>query len=128
MTTERIISPWVFTNENDLSFLPAGIAQIGAAFVGPTLKGPALVPMQVLTYQDYQVMFGGEDSTQTYIPYAIKNYLKNAGSAMVVRILGNGGWNFTTTTNKLAAVVLASTGSTITYQIISGLHPANRYP
>jgi hypothetical protein len=124
MTTERIISPGVFTNENDLSFLPAGIAQIGAAFVGPTLKGPALVPMQVLTYQDYQVMFGGEDSTQTYIPYAIKNYLKNAGSAMVVRILGNGGWNFTTATNKLAAVVLASTGSTITYQIISGLHPA----
>ena len=47
MTTERIISPGVFTNENDLSFLPAGIAQIGAAFVGPTLKGPALVPMQV---------------------------------------------------------------------------------
>ena len=124
MATERIISPGVFTNENDLSFLPAGIAQIGAAFVGPTLKGPALVPMQVLTYQDYQVMFGGEDSSQTYIPYAIKNYLKNAGSAMVVRILGNGGWTFTTSTNKLAAVAVASTGSTITYQIVSGLHPA----
>lgn len=127
MTTERIISPGVFTNENDLSFLPAGIAQIGAAFVGPTLKGPALVPMQVLTYQDYQVMFGGEDSSQTYIPYAIKNYLKNAGSAMVVRILGNGGWNFTTTTNKLAAIAaINSTGSggTIKYRIIAGLHPA----
>ena len=123
MATERIISPGVFTNENDLSFLPAGIAQIGAAFVGPTLKGPALVPMQVLTYQDYQVMFGGEDSSQTYIPYAIKNYLKNAGSAMVVRILGNGGWSFTTSTNKLAAIAVASTGSTITYQIIAGLHP-----
>jgi len=124
MATERIISPGVFTNENDLSFLPAGIAQIGAAFVGPTLKGPALVPMQVTSFQDYQVMFGGEDSTQTYIPYAIKNYLKNASSAMVVRILGNGGWTFTTDTNKLAAVAVASTGSTITYQIVSGLHPA----
>jgi hypothetical protein len=124
MSTERIISPGVFTNENDLSFLPAGIAQIGAAFVGPTLKGPALVPMQVTSYQDYQVMFGNEDSTQTYIPYAIKNYLKNASSAMVVRILGNGGWNFTIATNKLAAVAIASTGSTITYQIVSGLHPA----
>ena len=124
MATERIISPGVFTNENDLSFLPAGIAQIGAAFVGPTLKGPALVPMQVTSYQDYQVMFGNEDSTQTYIPYAIKNYLKNASSAMVVRILGDGGWNFTTTSNKLAAVAIASTGSTITYQIVSGLHPA----
>jgi hypothetical protein len=124
MATERIISPGVFTNENDLSFLPAGIAQIGAAFVGPTLKGPALVPMQVTSFQDYQVMFGGEDSTQTYIPYAIKNYLKNASSALVVRILGNGGWTFTTDTNKLAAVAVASTGSTITYQIVSGLHPA----
>ena len=124
MATERIISPGVFTNENDLSFLPAGIAQIGAAFVGPTLKGPALVPMQVTSFQDYQVMFGGEDSTQTYIPYAIKNYLKNASSALVVRILGNGGWSFLTTSNKLAAVAVASTGSTITYQIVSGLHPA----
>ena len=124
MATERIISPGVFTNENDLSFLPAGIAQIGAAFVGPTLKGPALVPMMVTSYQDYQVKFGGEDSSQTYIPYSIKNYLKNASSALVVRILGDGGWSFTTTTNKLAAVALASTGSTITYQIVSGLHPA----
>jgi hypothetical protein len=124
MATERIISPGVFTNENDLSFLPAGIAQIGAAFVGPTLKGPALVPMQVTSYQDYQTMFGGEDSTQTYIPYAIKNYLKNASSAMVVRILGNGGWTFTTSTNKLAAIAVASSGSTISYQIVSGLHPA----
>jgi hypothetical protein len=124
MATERIISPGVFTNENDLSFLPAGIAQIGAAFVGPTLKGPALVPMQVTSYQDYQTMFGGEDSTQTYIPYAIKNYLKNAASALVVRILGNGGWTFTTATNKLAAIAIASTGSTISYQIVSGLHPA----
>ena len=124
MATERIISPGVFTNENDLSFLPAGIAQIGAAFVGPTLKGPAGVPMQVTSYQDYQVMFGGEDSSQTYIPYAVKNYLKNAASALVVRILGDGGWSFTTTTNKLAAVVVASTGSSITYEIISGLHPA----
>ena len=124
MSTERIISPGVFTNENDLSFLPAGIAAIGAAFVGPTLKGPALVPMQVTSYQDFQVMFGGEDSSQTYIPYAVKNYLRNASSAMVVRILGDGGWSFTTSTNKLAAVVLASSGSTVTYQIISGLHPA----
>ena len=124
MSTERIISPGVFTNENDLSFLPAGIAAIGAAFVGPTLKGPALVPMQITSYQDFQVMFGGEDSSQTYIPYAVKNYLKNASSAMVVRILGDGGWSFLASTNKLAAVVLASTGSVLSYQLISGLHPA----
>lgn len=41
---ERIVSPGVFTKETDLSFLPQGIADIGAAFVGPTIKGPAFVP------------------------------------------------------------------------------------
>ena len=41
---ETIISPGVFTRENDLSFLPQGIGAIGAAFIGPTQKGPAFVP------------------------------------------------------------------------------------
>ena len=126
MAQERIISPGVFTNENDAPFLSTGIAQIGAAFVGPTLKGPALVPMQVTSLSDYQVKFGGEDSTQTYIPYAVKNYLKNASSALIIRILGDGGWSFNTTTNKLAAIAAVnSTGSggTINYRIIAGLHP-----
>lgn len=44
---ERIVSPGVFTQERDLSFLPEGIAQIGAAFIGPTTKGPAFIPTQV---------------------------------------------------------------------------------
>ena len=41
---ENIISPGVFTRENDLSFLPQGIGAIGAAVVGPTQKGTAFVP------------------------------------------------------------------------------------
>ena len=41
---ERIVSPGVFTREKDLSFLPQGIAEIGAALIGPTKKGPAFVP------------------------------------------------------------------------------------
>ena len=38
---ERIVSPGVFTRERDLSFLPAGIAAIGACIIGPTVKGPS---------------------------------------------------------------------------------------
>lgn len=127
MATERIISAGVFTNENDLTFLPAGIASIGAAFVGPTLKGPAGVPVTVTSIQDYEVKFGGEDASQTYIPYAVRNYLKNASSALITRILGDGGWTYTTSTNKLAAIAAVnSTGSggTVNYRIIAGLHPA----
>ena len=37
---ERIVSPGVFTREKDLSFLPEGIGEIGAALVGPTDMGP----------------------------------------------------------------------------------------
>ena len=40
---ERIVSPGVFTRERDLSFLPQGVSEIGAAIVGPTSKGPAFV-------------------------------------------------------------------------------------
>ena len=38
---ERIVSPGVFTREVDQSFLPAGLAAIGAAVIGPTAKGPS---------------------------------------------------------------------------------------
>jgi hypothetical protein len=44
---ERIVSPGVFTREIDQSFLAQGIRTIGAAVVGPTVKGPALVPTQI---------------------------------------------------------------------------------
>ena len=50
---ERIVSPGVFTREKDLSFLPAGVAAIGAAIVGPTLKGPSFVPTQINTISDF---------------------------------------------------------------------------
>ena len=44
---EQIISPGVFTNEVDQSFLPAAVGEIGAAVIGPTVKGPAMIPTVV---------------------------------------------------------------------------------
>ena len=88
---ERIVSPGVFTNEKDLSFLPAGIAAIGAAIVGPTLKGPAFVPTVVTSYDDFVAKFGGL-SEETYVPYAVKSYLRNAATVTVLRVLQEGGY------------------------------------
>ena len=59
---ERIVSPGVFTRERDLSFLPQGIAEIGAAIIGPTVKGPAFTPTIVSNFQEFEEMFGGVDS------------------------------------------------------------------
>lgn len=113
---ERIVSPGVFTREKDLSFLPAGIAQLGAAIIGPTVEGAAMVPTQVTSYSDFQNKFGGQDPTN-YTAYTVKSYLQRGGapSATIVRTLGNGGYEFvspivlsvsSSVGNKIAAVLL----------------------
>ncbi len=89
---EKVVSPGVFTNEKDLSFLPAGIAQIGAAIVGPTMKGPAFVPTTVESFNDFKEKFGGLNP-DFYAPYAVQQYMKNAGRVTVVRVLHLGGYS-----------------------------------
>jgi hypothetical protein len=111
----RYLAPGVFTSETDISGVSTGIAQIGAAFVGPTLKGPAFVPTKVYSFSDFTTQFGQETPT-SYVPYSVRNYLKAAPVATVVRILGDGGWKFDGTTKKLAAIVSGST-------ILTVLHP-----
>ena len=91
---ETIISPGVFTRENDLSFLPQGVGAIGAAFVGPTQKGPAFVPTLIRNgFQDFIRKFG-DQHPETYVPFAIKEYLRNAGVVTVVRVLAGGGYTY----------------------------------
>ena len=51
---EKIVSPGVFTRERDLSFLPAGVAEIGAAIVGPTVKGPAFEPVIIESFKEFE--------------------------------------------------------------------------
>ena len=115
---ERIVSPGVFTRERDLSFLPAGIAAIGACIVGPTVKGPAFVPTQVSNFSEFEEMFGSTDQ-RFYTPYAVEQYLRSAGSVTIVRVLNTGGYtadsinlylSSSTQTKKTVAVLLPSRG------------------
>ena len=89
---ERIVSPGVFTQEKDLSFLPQGIAEIGAAIVGPTKKGPAFVPTILRNFQQFEEMFGGLDK-DLYVPFTAREYLRSAGTVTIVRVLGLGGYS-----------------------------------
>ena len=93
---EKIVSPGVFTKEIDQSFLPAGIAAIGAAVVGPTVKGPAGIPTIVSSYSEYQQIFGDtftsgsgtSESSYAYLTsYTAREYLKHGDTLTVVRIL-----------------------------------------
>jgi hypothetical protein len=102
---ERIVSPGVFTREKDLSFLPVGIGEIGAALIGQSIKGPAFVPTKVESFNEFQQKFGGltEDS---YLPYTAQSYLEEAGTATIVRVLGQSGY----TAKPLALVMSSSAG------------------
>jgi phage tail sheath protein FI len=91
---EKLISPGVFTQENDLSFVPRGISEIGGAIVGPTVKGPALVPTLVTSYPEYVQLFGdtftsGSTVTEYLTSISAREYLKHSGALTVVRILGD---------------------------------------
>ena len=89
--SERIVSPGVFTRERDLSFLPQGISEIGAAIIGPTPKGPAFTPTQVSNFQEFEEIFGNLNP-KFYVPYTVEAYLRSAGTVTVVRVLGIGGY------------------------------------
>jgi hypothetical protein len=91
---ERIVSPGVFTRENDLSFLAEGVGEIGAAFIGPFKEGPAFVPTIVRTQSEFEEIFGTPDGTY-YTEYAVQNYLREAGTATIVRVGGIGGYSQT---------------------------------
>ena len=105
---ERIVSPGVFTRENDLSFLAQGIGEIGAAFVGPFKQGPAFVPTVIRTQSEFEDKFGKPDGTY-YTEYAVQNYLREAGTVTVVRVMSDGGYTQTTPIGLVADGKLIST-------------------
>jgi phage tail sheath protein FI len=101
---EKIVSPGVFTKENDLSFLQQGVADIGAAFIGPFKEGP-LVPTIVNSQAEFEQLFGAVDGTY-YTPLAVQSYLREAGTATICRVAGKTGY-----TEKTPLLLIAASGS-----------------
>lgn len=100
---ESIISPGVFTRENDISFIqPAPIAA-GAAFIGPAVKGPINQPTIVTSYNDYVRKFGavfqsGSDNHEFFTSMAVRNYFGQGGlTALVTRVVSG---SYTAATNS----------------------------
>jgi len=88
---EKIVSPGVFTNEIDQSFLPATAGPIGAAVIGPTVKGPILQPTVVSSYSEFVQIFGeiiesGSDKFQYLTSHTAQEYLRQGGPLTVVRV------------------------------------------
>ena len=86
---ETLLSPGVLARENDQSFITQQPVQVGAALVGPTVKGPVEVPTIVTSYSDYQNRFGTtfESGSQVYTYFTsitAYNYFNNGGDTLLV--------------------------------------------
>jgi hypothetical protein len=118
---ERIVSPGVFTNELDQSFIAGGVAQIGASIVGPTVKGPALIPTQITSYQQFQQIFG-TTTTDSYVPYVVQDYLAKGGNVITVtRLLYEDGYKLTN--GGLAIIAKSGSGANRVQLVTHVLHP-----
>ncbi len=94
---EAIISPGVYTNENDQSAVTQGPIVAGAAIVGPTVNGIPYVPTLVTTYSDYVAKFGttfnngASGSMEYFTSLAAKNYFDNGGNTLLVTRITHAG-------------------------------------
>lgn len=114
---EAIISPGVFQIESDQSLYTQAPPALGAAIVGPTVKGRPFVPTYVTTYTQYVTIFGDTfKSGSSYYEYltsqAAREYFSNGGqSLLVTRIISGSTDVGTYATSNLPAVMNATSTS-----------------
>jgi phage tail sheath protein FI len=86
---ETLISPGVLARENDQSQVTSQPVTVGAAIIGPTVKGPVEIPTIVTSYSQYQSTFGttflSASGVYTYFTsIAAYNYFNNGGQSLLV--------------------------------------------
>ena len=82
---DRIVSPGVFSRENDSSGIAQGVADIGGVVVSPFSKGPGFSPTVCNSVGELEDKFGIADGT-FYGPYTAAEYLKEKGFVTVCRV------------------------------------------
>jgi hypothetical protein len=132
---EKLVSAGVFTRENDLSFLQQGVADIGAAFIGPFKEGP-VVPTIVNSQAEFTSLFGEADGTY-YTPLAVQNYLREAGTATICRVAGVGGYLENSpilikaasgsVTSSIGILFNTTTGTGLTGSIVTGTNDGGNF-
>jgi len=86
---ETLLSPGVLTRENDQSQVTSGPIAVGAAIIGPTVKGPVEIPTIVTSYSDYKNKFGaafisGGVNLEYLTSISTYNYFQQGGESLLV--------------------------------------------
>jgi len=90
-----LLSPGVLQREIDASFIAEQPPVIGAAIIGPTVRGPVNVPVSVTSYSDFVDRFGdvlesGSGIYSYFTSIAAYNYFNNGGQNLLVTRVANG--------------------------------------
>ena len=103
------VSPGAKLNEIDNTFLTSQPVQAGAAIIGPTVKGPVLIPTKVTSYSEYTTMFGDvvESGSRNYsylTSIAAYNYFNYGGTSLLVTRVVTGSYTSATSsiTNEVS--------------------------
>jgi len=101
---ETLISPGVLARENDTSFITQQPVTVGAAIIGPTVKGPVELPTVVTSYSDFVNTFGdvltsGSDTYSYFTSIAAYNYFANGGDTLLVARVVSGSYTPATSSN-----------------------------
>ena len=119
---EKIISPGVFQIESDQSAYTQGPQVVGAAIVGPTVKGRPMVPTYVTSFSQFQSIFGETfKSASYYYEYftslAAKEYFQNGGQTLLVTRIISGSANVGTYATANITALNGTNNSTASFTL-----------
>ena len=117
-----LTSPGVSLNEIDNTFISPTPVKVGAAIIGPTVKGPVEIPIVVTSYSDYKNRFGGSlisgSDTYSYLTsIAAYNYFNNGGNSLLVARIVTG--SYTSATSTTISNYINATSSSFALETIS---------
>ena len=117
-----LTSPGVSLNEIDNTFISPTPVKVGAAIIGPTVKGPVEIPIVVTSYSDYKNRFGGSlvsgSDTYSYLTsIAAYNYFNNGGNSLLVARIVTG--SYTPATSTTISNYINATSSSFALETIS---------
>jgi len=101
---ETQFSPGVVSIENDQPIINIQPIQVGAAIIGPTVKGPVEIPTVCTSYGDYVSKYGNTftSGSQTYSYFtsiSAYNYFQTGGTTLLVSRVTSGSFTPATSTN-----------------------------
>jgi hypothetical protein len=126
MATNALISPGVIARENDTSFVNERPINVGAAIIGPTVKGPVEIPTIVTSYSEYVNKFGdllisGGNSYSYFTSIAAYNYFANGGETLLVSRIVSGTYTEASSSTISASAQAASQPAFVLETISEGI-------